>query len=283
MIPRANITAWRNMAPWPTNEQVEQDLVISRALVAMFNRNTVADQAIFRGGTALHKLFFISSQRYSEDIDLVQRDAGPIGELVNAIREELDPWLGTPNWKQGAGRFTLYYRFETTFDPVTRMRLKVEINTREHFSVLGTERQLFSVDNPWFSGAAEIPIYHLDELLGTKLRALYQRKKGRDLYDLWLALTTTGADHKRIVTCFQRYLDHQGTSVSRARFEENLDAKITSPEFVEDMLALLPTESEYDPTAAAALVLRELVGRLPGDPWKGAKHPRQPENSSESS
>ncbi len=283
MIPRANITAWRNVVPWPTNEQVEQDLVISRALVAMFSRNTVADQAIFRGGTALHKLFFKSSQRYSEDIDLVQRDAGPIGELVNAIREELDPWLGEPKWKQGAGRFTLYYRFETTFAPVTRMRLKVEINTREHFSVLGTERQLFSVDNPWFSGAAEIPIYHLDELLGTKMRALYQRKKGRDLYDLWLAMTTTEADHKRIVTCFQRYLDHQGTTVSRAQFEENMGAKISSPEFVEDMLAMLPTDTVYNPMVAAAIVQRELVDRLPGDPWKGAKSPRHPENSSESS
>ena len=68
MIPRANITAWRNVAPWPSNEQVEQDLVLSRALVTMFNEKSVAEQAVFRGGTALHKLFFPSSGRYSEDL-----------------------------------------------------------------------------------------------------------------------------------------------------------------------------------------------------------------------
>ena len=110
MIPRANITAWRAQAPWPSNEQVEQDLLLSRALVAMFSHDTVAEQILFRGGTALHKLFLGAIGRYSEDIDLVQRDAGPIGGVIDAIRETLDPWLGSPKWKQGKGRFTLFYR-----------------------------------------------------------------------------------------------------------------------------------------------------------------------------
>jgi len=70
LIPRANITAWRAVAPWPSNEQVEQDLVLSRALVAIFSHKVVADRAVFRGGTALHKLFFGTRGRYSEDIDL---------------------------------------------------------------------------------------------------------------------------------------------------------------------------------------------------------------------
>ena len=269
MIPRANITAWRHRTPWPTNEQVEQDLVLSRALVNMFGHELVAEQAVFRGGTALHKLFFGAPGRYSEDIDLVQRDAGPIGDLIGAIRDTLDPWLGNPSWKQGAGRFTLAYRFETTFDPVTTMRLKVEINTREHFSVFGTTRRPFAVENPWFSGSVDLPVYHLDELLGTKLRALYQRKKGRNLYDLWLALTTAESDSTRIVECFQQYLEHGGLSVSRAQFEANLAAKLSDGAFLEDIRVLIPSEVEYDPRTAAEAVLRELVARLPGDPWRG--------------
>jgi len=152
MIPRAHVTAWRAKAPWPDNSQVEQDLILSRALIDIFRHPVVADHAIFRGGTALHKLFFDPAGRYSEDIDLVQRKAGPIGELINAIREVIDPWLGDPTWKQGKGRFTLYYRFKTTFVPVVNMRLKIEINTREHFSVLGLKQLNYSVSNPWFSG-----------------------------------------------------------------------------------------------------------------------------------
>jgi len=271
VIPRANITAWRSRAPWPSNEQVEQDLVLSRALVDMFNQAVVADQAAFRGGTALHKLFISKSGRYSEDIDLVQREAGPIGALVDAIRAALDPWLGGPRWKQGRGRFTLYYRFATSFAPVSTRRLKIEINTREHFSVLGVTTRSFTVDNPWFAGTAELSVYPLEELLGTKLRALYQRKKGRDLFDLWLSLRNGELDSDRVVQCFQRHLEHEGAVVSRAEVEANLAAKLGSDVFLEDVLPLIPAEVEYSPVEAGRLVRDELLARLPGQPWKGSK------------
>jgi predicted nucleotidyltransferase component of viral defense system len=269
LIPRANITAWRTQAPWPSNEQVEQDLVLSRALVAMFGNDTVADKIVFRGGTALHKLFLGAAGRYSEDIDLVQRDAGPIGALINAIRETLDSWLGDPRWKQGKGRFTLYYRFETSFAPVSKMRLKIEINTREHFSVLGIAKRAFSVDNPWFTGAADLQVYELDELLGTKMRALFQRRKGRDLFDLWLALRSGAANGDRIVECFQRYIEQDGATISRAEFEANLAAKLKSDVFLEDIKPLIPADIGYDPATAAEMVRTDLIARLPGEAWKG--------------
>ncbi len=270
MIPRASITAWRTAAPWPDNTQVEQDLLLSRALVAMYRQPAVAEQAVFRGGSALHKLFFDPPGRYSEDIDLVQRDAGPIGELVDAIREALDPWLGKPKWKQGKGRFTLYYRFDTTFVPVVRMRLKVEINTREHFSVLGLQRRKHTVANPWFSGEADVATYSLSELLGTKMRALYQRKKGRDLFDLWLALTERDVDPDEIVRCFTQYVTVEDIAVTRAQFEGNMAAKLDDALFVDDIAPLLRPGVRYDIDSAWDLVHESLVRRLPGEPWKGA-------------
>ena len=269
MIPRSNITAWRTIAPWPANEQVEQDLVISRALVEMFTKRIVAEQALFRGGTALHKLFFSEAGRYSEDIDLVQRDSGPIGELIGAIREALDSWLGSPTWKQSKGRFTLYYNYETSFAPRSTRRLKIEINTREHLSVLGTRIRPFTVVNPWFTGTAGISIYYLEEILSTKLRALYQRSKGRDLYDLWMALDTMDLKTDRIIDCLQRYMSHGGLTVSRAEFEANLSAKLSSISFLEDILLLIPADSKYNPVNAAAIVQDELIAKLPGKPWKG--------------
>ena len=75
MIPRAHITHWRQIAPWPSDAQVEQDLVLSRAIVELFSDPHIASALAFRGGTALHKLVFETPGRYSEDIDLVQRDA----------------------------------------------------------------------------------------------------------------------------------------------------------------------------------------------------------------
>lgn len=155
--------------------QVEQDLITSRALVELFNRPLLAESLAFRGGTALFKLY-PAAARYSEDIDLVQVRPGPIGLIMDTVQEQLNPWLGAPKRKQSEGRVTLTYRMDS--EEGIPLRLKIEINSREHFLVLGYIRQPFSVKSRWFSGTTAIPTYQLDELLGTRLRALYQRKKG---------------------------------------------------------------------------------------------------------
>jgi predicted nucleotidyltransferase component of viral defense system len=98
---------------------------------------------------------------------------------MNTLQDKLNPWLGNPKRKQSQGRVTLTYRVAS--EEGLPLRLKVEINSREHFTVLGFVKRGFSVDSRWFSGSASILTYHLDELLGTKVRALFQRKKGRDL------------------------------------------------------------------------------------------------------
>lgn len=107
MIPRANITAWRSHAPWLTDAQVEQDLVLSRALAEIYSDQELSDKLAFRGGTALHKLFINPAGRYSEDIDLVQIDEGPIGPIFEKLRDVLNPWLGAPRYNRKEGRATL--------------------------------------------------------------------------------------------------------------------------------------------------------------------------------
>ncbi len=150
------------------------------------------------------------------------------------------------------------------------MRLKVEINTREHFNVLGMERRGYTVTNPWFSGDSEIATYRLTELLGTKMRALYQRKKGRDLFDLWLALTEQEVEPEEIVRCFTEYMTFSQTAATRAQFEESMAGKMKDALFLDDTHPLLRPGLDYDVKTAWALVHKSLVTRLPGDPWKGA-------------
>ncbi len=144
----------------------EQDLVISRALVEIFSHSDLAASLAFRGGTALYKLHITPPARYSEDIDLVQVKAEPIGGTLNALREVLDPWLGKPQWKQNEGRVTLVYRFDSEDNPPLRLRLKVEINSREHFALLGYTATPFQVSSRWFSGSADVTTFEFDELLG---------------------------------------------------------------------------------------------------------------------
>ena len=208
MIPQAHITAWRVTAPWADDAQVEQDLVLSRATVEIFTDSELSGSLALRGGTALNKLFIHPPSRYSEDIDLVQADPGAIGDVLNGIRRRLDPWLGRPKRSSSEASVTLVYRFESEVPPIRPLRLKIEINTREHFAVLDYYRHPLAVANPWFTGEASVMTYLLDELMGTKLRALYQRRKGRDLFDLWLCLSRGLLDPEQVVACFTAYMKH---------------------------------------------------------------------------
>lgn len=269
MIPFDFITEWRSRAPWVQDHQVEQDLVLTRALIEIFSQEPLARTLAFRGGTALYKLYLAPPARYSEDIDLVQVVAEPIGPCLDVLRAMLDPWLGPPRRTLGEGRVTLVYRMASEGQPSVPMRLKVEINSREHFSILGLEEQEVEMRSRWFSGSARVRTYALDELLGTKLRALYQRKKGRDLFDLWMANRRTKVDPVRVVECFRRYMDHEGAHVTRGEMERNLREKLADPDFAADIEPLTAPGVEWDVAAAGDYVLRELVSRLPGRAWRG--------------
>ena len=240
MIPRAHITAWRSRAPWSSDAQVEQDLVLSRVIVEIFSDPFLSAELAARGGTILHKLFLKPPGRYSEDIDLVQINAGPIKPILAALRARLDPWLGPSAVAQRRNAVRLEYRFDTEIEPVTRMRVKIEINTREHFAVLGHARRPFAVESPWFFGSTDVVTFPAEELLGTKLRALYQRKKGRDLYDLATFLDRhPELDLAKIVATFEDYITRGETPISKAEFEANLAAKVRDPTFGRDVRPLL--------------------------------------------
>ena len=269
MIPRDFITAWRANAPWPQDAQVEQDLVLSRALVEMFRVQEITDRLAFRGGTALYKLHLAPAARYSEDIDLVQVKPGAIGDTLDIVRRALDPWLGTPQRMFKEGRVSMVYRFVSEGAPPLKLRLKIEINSREHFTELGLVKRPIRVQSRWFSGEAEATTFDVNELLGTKLRALYQRKKGRDLFDLWFALEQNAIEVALLLRCFDRYMKEAGHSVTRAQFEANLHHKSGDSDFRADISALLRPGIHWDFDVALATVSARIIAALPGDPWKG--------------
>ena len=262
MIPKAYITEWRNFVPWQANEQVEQDLVICRALVEIFNDDFLREHLAFRGGTALHKLYLNPQPRYSEDIDLVQIKPEPIKETIVRIQEKLE-FLGKASVFQKQANNTLKFRFESEFAPVQPLRLKVEINCREHFTAFGLTENEFEVNSEWFKGNCKIKTYELEELLGTKLRALYQRRKGRDLYDLSKAFQSAKPDAEKIVEVYHKYMNFSVEHPpSRKEFLRNMEAKMKDREFLGDTTALLRPTEDYDMQAAYELIRAELIERI---------------------
>ena len=273
MIPAQNIVAWSNTVPWADQRQVEQDLIISRALVEIFSDDMLREALRFRGGTALNKLHFPEPLRYSEDIDLVRTSAGPIGPVLDQLRAVLEPWLGQARFDQSPVAPKFRFRVEAEDGSGIPIRLKIEINTRETEAFDAPTALPLKVVNPWFSGEAAVPTFSREEMLATKLRALLQRDKGRDLYDLAHALEVFEAlQVERVVEMFGRYLDLSGQAITRAQAQERMFAKLANPRFLLDMRPLLPAAqvealTEESTEEAFRRVFTELVDRVPGEPW----------------
>jgi len=272
MIPRGHIQQWAAVTPWPDLRQVEQDLIISRALCDLFADEFLRDKNAFRGGTAIHKLMLPRPLRYSEDIDLVQTRAEPIGPVIDRVTRVLS-WLGRCKRSQSQHSTTLVFRFTPEESPGESLRLKIEINTREHGSRNGLCGYAFEMVNDWHRARVAIMSFDREELLGTKLRALLQRNKNRDLFDLHEALLLPGIDHGCLIDCFEYYLEIEGRPITRAVAEERMLKKL-SKSLAEDVVPLLPAGTTFDePTAIVAFgrIWQELISKLPGEPWKSSR------------
>jgi predicted nucleotidyltransferase component of viral defense system len=263
MISRRYIEEWKTYAPWPENAQVEQDLIIERALIEIFSDELLKENLAFRGGTALHKIYLKPQARYSEDIDLVQTKEGPIKPLLIRLRERLE-FLGTKRKvDQSLHNNTIIYPFESEIAPVIKMKLKIEINTREHFNVLGLKEVDLQVQNGWFSGGCNIPSYELEELLGTKLRALYQRSKSRDLFDLYWAYQHHSVNTEKLLKCYRAYMDFDVEHPPTQKiFIANMEEKMKDKDFTGDINVILRPGVEYDNTNAYKFIKKEILEKL---------------------
>lgn len=257
MIPAVAITAWGVHRPWPTPEQVEQDLLLSRAICAIASDDYLGDELVFRGGTALHKLHLDRPFRYSEDLDYVRRTGGGIAPLTQSLTR-LGESLGFEVRTRVSEHPKVYWR--THADSGVPLRIKIEVNTHERSPALPLIHHEHRIDSSWWAGAALVQTFQPIELVATKIRALYQRSKGRDLFDLWLALTHVHLEPADILAAFGPY---RPIGMNAARARENLARKLEDRGFRTDLNPLVTAwPDDYDLDVAAALIGSELLDRL---------------------
>lgn len=187
----------------------------------------------------------------------------PIGEDLDRIRSVLGAWLAEGRWKQTEGGVTLTFRFDSEEEPSRPLRLKVEINTREHGTRLGYHFEELVVASRWFTGSANIRSFRLDELMGMKLRALYQRRKSRDLFDMVRALDDPRVSPAAIAAVCLECMAAGGTPITKAAMAANLAAKRSHPLFRSDLAPLLAPGATFHVDTALDRVLAELVALLP--------------------
>lgn len=262
MLPKAYIDQWKLYSPWHQDEFVEQDLILSRLLIELYSSKLISENLAFRGGTALHKLFIKKPYRYSEDLDFVQIKSGDIGPFLTEIRKIVKQIIpATPRFKKSISNNTLIYIYNAENPPNPKMKIKIEINTREHFTVDGIRNFNLECKSDWFTGSAGITTFSTEELLSTKLRVLYQRKKGRDLFDLWTA-RGLNPDFKKTVEIFKVYLKSENLIITKIEFLNNLAAKIEDPVFQKDIKPLILNSYDYDPREAFEFVKTNYLSLL---------------------
>jgi len=257
MIPYDTITAWSTVHAWPTREQVEQDLLLSQAICEISNNPFLGKELVIRGGTAFHKIFLPKSYRYSEDLDYVRVTQGGIADITKHLTE-IGKSLGY-SVKTKIGMYPkIYYR--STMQTGLPLRIKIEINTYERSPALPLTYIEHTIDSDWYQGTAQVQIFQPEELIATKIRALYQRSKGRDLYDIWLALCVLQLDTDLITQAFTPYRPAGFTSKLAIR---NLEEKLANSDFRNDILPLVTDDTiGYDVYAAGQTVIEDLLAQL---------------------
>lgn len=257
MIPSNDIARWAINHQWPTRDQVEQDFLLSQAMCEISNDELLGEELTLRGGTAFHKLYLPKPLRYSEDLDYVRISSGGIGDIMKRLTS-LGRELGYQvNTKMGLFPKVLW---KTTSESGLLLKIKIEINTFERSPSLPLVTKHHSVDATWYSSSANIKVFQVEELVATKIRALYQRSKGRDLFDLWLALDLLKLNPNRITAAFDPYRPENTSSIQMIN---NLEAKLSDRAFLEDISSLIVrNDLEYDPKAAGELVIKKILSRL---------------------
>ncbi len=257
MIPQDDIIAWGVEHPWAEIDQIEQDLLLSQAICEIANDDLLGSELSLRGGTAFHKLFMNTPYRYSEDLDYVRSTEGGIGEVVDRLRDKGEE-LGFEVSRKIGKYPKIYWRY--TASSGIKSKIKIEINTFERSPAFGYYYIDHSVESSYYKGSANVRTFHKEELVATKIRALYQRSKGRDLYDIWLALSELGLSPEKILEAFPVYRPDEMTAKSSIL---NLHEKLSDPQFTTDINNLIRRDAPgYDVQYAGEYIEKVLLSKL---------------------
>lgn len=277
-LTQRDVLSHQNEVPWPSLRQVEQDLVLCRAVSAIFDDDFLNAQVAMRGGTLLHKVHLAPAARFSEDIDLVACGNRPEDHIRKALRRVLMDVLGAPRasvWEavtlavrnvvRPSRVLRMTYNVSSVSTPGAILEVKVEANVTERSS----HRPIVEIPFAYsFRGEAihtRISGYDLHEMLGTKMRALFQRRRGRDLFDLFWAIRNCRppVDPAKVIDSFLHYLKAEGTGAGRGEFIDTLESHLADPGFRSDTDHLLRQGIEYDSLQAGSVIRTSLLDLLP--------------------
>lgn len=193
----------------------------------------LSDALAWRGGTALHKLHLETARRYSEDLDYVLVSGASHTTVVRSLKAVAgDLGMVCDRDEVSDTRVKVWAHVEV---PAAggEVRIKFEVNCADADPCMELLRVMHDVRTRAWDEKAYILTYRPPELIGTKVRALAQRRKGRDLWDLWLARRLLSIDDEALAGAANHYLAHEDITPTELR--RRLAAHRRDPDFGRDV------------------------------------------------
>lgn len=257
------LRTWADDQQIPDLTLAELDYRLTHALGAIFSDPFLCERLCLKGGTALNKLFFPAVNRLSVDLDF--NATGPKAQVL-AERAQVASQVMALLTAQDAGYELMhdYRRYEQStiqayYVPVSggpRQHFKLELSFIERVPILG------QVAKPLALPAAEPPVavstYRLEELAATKLRALYGRRKGRDIYDL-AQIGAFDFDERALRKLTLYYFYHAKMIFHYPTFRANVAEKLRYRGFADDVRGLIRTNQPFDWQEASQAVLERFA------------------------
>lgn len=255
MIPQEALSHWDDVVPWDDNRLVEQDLALTRLILDIANHPILLNKLSLKGGTCLHKLWLPEPWRYSEDLDYNRIVASNPLEIINSLKEiAFDTGFKDTIFKQN--KLFMHLWLIDALDDGQEFRVKIDIQREIKSDSSAYQYRQFAIDNPWCSKQASVRSNTAEDIVASKVLALFQRSRPRDLFDMWAAIKAGIVTYVDVASRFASYRPDNPERWNTSKAARSLMAKLSDPSYIVELerisvYAPFPYD-EYEPVQIAA-------------------------------
>lgn len=234
MISQDGLDHWNNVVAWDTNIEVEQDLILARFIVEAANDPLLSQAVVLKGGTCLNKIWLDSPWRYSEDLDYQLVHDSNIKEITKAF-QEIGEKFGFSRINHDSNVWLSHVFMVDQSLEGDRLRIKVDVQKKPLHPEASVSQEEFQVDNPWFQGKASVLSISPQEILASKVIAIYQRRQPRDLFDIWAALRIELVAAEDIAAAYGRYRPPNPEHWTSRQAARSLIERVNEQEYISNL------------------------------------------------
>ena len=234
MISQEGLDHWNNVVAWDINIEVEQDLVLACFIVEAANDPLLSQAVVLKGGTCLNKIWLDHPWRYSEDLDYQLAHDSDIKEITKAL-QRIGDGFGFSRINHDSNVWLAHVFMVDQSLEGDRLRIKVDVEKKPLHLEASVSQKEFQVDNPWFRGNASVLSISSQEILASKVIAIYQRRQPRDLFDIWAALRTELVAMEDIAAAFERYRPLNPEHWTSRQAARSLIERINEQEYISNL------------------------------------------------